>query len=287
MKIFRTAVWCFLCTAAFLLPAAPKTSGYSPDSTFTMETVAFRGVNGILNGYLYKPLGRKEPFPVVIFLRDTRKPLLKSGSSTQFDTLAKFWATNGYAVFIPDHQQRNTVGKGGETIDLTVAGAEDDFLVQQLQEINKDIVAATEWVKAQAFADDSRVIMMGTMVGASHTIMAAEKGLGVKAFIPFSPGTLSWSGHPMLQAILRRGVRNSKAPIFLIQTQNDKSLAPSAILGKELMSKGAPNKSALNKAKVFPPFGTSNEEARNFALSGCGIWGPDVLAFLNDVIPRD
>ncbi|MDB6027464.1 MAG: dienelactone hydrolase [Verrucomicrobiales bacterium] len=282
MRMFRTAVWLFLCTAAFFLSAAPKTPDYSPNSTFTMETVAFRGVNGILNGYLYKPLGRSEPFPVVIFYRDSRKPLLKSGPSTQFEMLARFWVTNGYAVFIPDHQPRTTAAKGGESIDLTVAGSsEDDVLVQQLQEINKDVVAATEWVKAQAFADESHVIMMGTMIGASQTIMAAEKGLGVKAFIPFSPGTLSWSGHPMLQALLRRGVRTSKVPIFIIQTQNDKSLAPSAILGKELMNKGAPN-----RAKVFPPFGVSNEEARNFALTGCSIWGPDVIAFLKDVLPQ-
>jgi dienelactone hydrolase len=166
-------------------------------------------------------------------------------------------------------------------IDTAMAAAnspDEDILVQQLLDINKDVVAATEWVKAQPFTDESRVIMMGTMIGASQTILTAEKGLGLKAFIPFSPGTLSWSEHPMLQALLRRGVRSSKVPIFLIQTQNDKSLAPSAILGKELMKKAAPN-----KAKVFPPFGTSNEEARNFALNGCNIWGPEVLIFLNDI----
>ncbi len=271
MQIFRTTVWSFLCLFLSVVASVGKNSTHSEAAGFSMETVSFRGANSILHGYLYKPIG-KEPFPAVIFYPDARKPLMSTGPSTQFDRLAKFWTDNGFLLFIPDHQPRTSISTDDK---------KDDVLVQQIQGIHKDVVAATEWLKAQSFTDDTRVVMMGALFGGTHTIVAAEKGLGLRGFIPFSPATISWSTNAMLQALLRRGVRNSKVPIFLIQTQNDTSLAPSAILGKELKTKGPPN-----RTKVYPPFGTSNVEARNFASNGCDIWGNDVLAFVREVLPQ-
>ena len=252
------------------------------DSRLSMEIVTFGGASDVLPGYLYKPRG-KGPFPAVIFLTDFKKSLAQSGPASQFDDLARFWTTNGYILFVPDHRFIRVFPNKQQADEEGIADSPtspDAIYMQNLYSMHKDVAAATEWLKAQAMVDDGRVVLAGTMFGATQAIVATDKGLNVNAILAFSPGAISWNKYPMLQAALRRGIRNAKMPMYLLQTQNDKSLAPSAILGKELNNKGAPN-----RTQIFPPFGTSNEDARRFAFDGSAIWGPDVIAFLKEVLP--
>ncbi len=287
MNVFRPAIWVLVCfgvlmTSGTFGQAKRKSKPLTPsktDSRVGMEIVTFGGAADVLPGYLYKPVG-KGPFPAVIFLTDFKKPLAQSGPASQFDDLAKFWTSSGYILFIPDHKFRPVLQKdaaGEENIPSVNA---DELYMQNLYSMHKDVVAATDWLRAQAFTDDSRIVLAGTMLGGTQAIIAAEKGLNVSAIIAFSPGAISWNKYPTLQAALRRGMRNSKVPIYLMQTQNDKSLSPTAILGQELMTKGAPN-----RTKVFPPFGTSNNDARAFAVQGCAFWGEEAISFLDQVLP--
>jgi len=89
--------------------------------------------------------------------------------------------------------------------------------------------------------------------GGIQTILTAEKGLGIKAFLPFAPAAQSWN--PVLADRLKRAVRQARVPIFIIQAQNDYSLEPSKVLGRELEKKGSPN-----HAKVYPSFGSTTQE---------------------------
>jgi carboxymethylenebutenolidase len=133
------------------------------------------------------------------------------------------------------------------------------------------------WVKQQEWADPARIAMTGISFGGIQTILAAEKGLGIKAFLPFAPAAQSWN--PVLADRLKRAARQSRVPIFIIQAQNDYSTEPSRVLGPELEKKGPPS-----RAKIYPPFGTTAQDGHwrfGSRRDGIAIWGADVTAFLD------
>ncbi len=136
--------------------------------------------------------------------------------------------------------------------------------------------------KQQKWTDPQRIAMMGISFGGTQTILTAEKGLGIRAFLPYAPAAQSWN--PVLADRLKRAVRQASVPIFIIQAQNDYSTEPSKVLGRELEKKGAPN-----QAKVYPAFGTTAQEGHwgfGTRKEGIAIWAPDVSAFLDATIPR-
>jgi hypothetical protein len=124
------------------------------------------------------------------------------------------------------------------------------------------------------------------VTGGSHggvqTLLAAEAGTKARAYVPFAPAAMGWDGNPELQARLVRAVKGAKEPIFLLQAENDYSLGPSQALGPELERKGPPN-----RARVYPPFGESPRLGHaGFGVLGAEVWGADVCAFLEEVMPR-
>jgi hypothetical protein len=86
--------------------------------------------------------------------------------------------------------------------------------------------------------------MTGISFGGIQTILTAEKGLGIRAFLSFAPAAQSWN--PVLADRLIHAVRQARVHIFIIQAQSDYSLEPSKVLGKELEKKGAPNREGLS-----------------------------------------
>jgi dienelactone hydrolase len=152
-----------------------------------------------------------------------------------------------------------------------------------LQEFyNKDVEAAVAWLKEQKWADPSRIAMMGISFGGTQTILSAEKGMGVKAFLPYAPAAQSWN--PVLADRLKKAVRQARAPIFIIQAQNDYSVEPAKVLGSELEKKGPPN-----HAKIYPSFGSTTQDGHwgfGSRRDGIAIWSPDVDAFLEVTMPK-
>jgi carboxymethylenebutenolidase len=248
------------------------------------QLVSFPSGELTLRGFLYKPEG-PGPFPAVIWNHGSER---KPGWGPH---LAQFYTSHGYVFFMPhrhghgrspgayigDLQENLKDGPGGRS--HAHSGA-----IELHELYNQDVVAAVEWLKQQPFVDPHRMVMSGVSYGGIQTLLSAEKGLGVRGFVAFAPGAMSWSGNPLLGDRLLRAVRNAKAPIFLLQAKNDYSLSPSEVLGPALRSKGAPNQS-----KIYPPFGTSPKDGHGgFACTeqGIAIWGPDVLAFLNTVLAQ-
>jgi dipeptidyl aminopeptidase/acylaminoacyl peptidase len=152
----------------------------------------------------------------------------------------------------------------------------------QLHELyHKDVLAAVAWLKDRPFVDRSRIAMSGCSFGGIQTLLATEDGQGIKAFVPFAPAAQSWV-NPLLRERLLRAVQNAKAPIFILQAQNDYNLGPSETLGKVLAKKGKPN-----RAQVYPPFGKTRQEGHwDFAVKGTEVWAPDVLEFLDEIVKR-
>src|SRR6202035_5196950 len=97
--------------------------------------------------------------------------------------------------------------------------------------------AGLTFLKSQPFVDPARIAISGCSYGGIQTLLAGERDLGVKALVPFAPGAMSWERNQVLQDRLIRAVDLEKAPVFLIQAENDYSLAPNHVLSKEANKK--------------------------------------------------
>jgi pimeloyl-ACP methyl ester carboxylesterase len=125
--------------------------------------------------------------------------------------------------------------------------------------------------------------MSGVSFGGIQTLLAAEKDLGVRAFVAFAPGAMSWRWVAGLDGRLAQAVERARAPVLIVQAQNDFDLAPSRVLGPLLERAGK------GRAEVFPAFGKTEQEGHGaFARTpaGAAIWGPTVLAFFRGAIAR-
>ena len=141
----------------------------------------------------------------------------------------------------------------------------------------KHISAAVEALKGQAFVDPDRIFMSGHQLGPVHSLLLAKEDIGVAGFIAFSPAVkmLSGSEYEGMKTALKDAVGKAKSPIFLIQPQNDFSLAPSSLLASLIGKRDEPN-----RIKIFPPVGRDHEEATQMAFAGSQVWGNDVMQFI-------
>ena len=228
-----------------------------------------------LKGYLYLPKGHG-PFPAVLWNHGSEKLL----GTTQPD-LADFYTSHGFAFFVPNRRGHG-LSPGPYIMDKirldSVWGllGGNQKIVELQEQANQDVTAGVSWLSSRSFVDPKRIVMSGCSFGGIQTLLAAEKPLGVRAYVAFAPGAESW-GNGALREKLLKAVQNAKAPVFILQAANDYNLGPVEILGPEAQKKGG-------LAKKYPAFGTSHPDGHwRFATlpGGIAIWGPDVLAFIH------
>ena len=233
-----------------------------------------------LHGCFWTPDG-PGPYPAMIFNHGSEKNPAPCGPPD----LGYFYQKKGFAFFtFQRHGQGASPGeyimdlqwKAYLTHPFNLSAAQSE--VVGLQELyNKDVEAAAAWLKEQKWADTQRIAMTDISFGGIQTILTAEKGLGIRAFLPFAPAAQSWN--PVLADRLKRAVRQARRPIFIIQTENDYSVEPSKVLGAELEKKGSPN-----HARIYPPFGITIQDAHwgfGSRRDGIAVWASDVNAFLD------
>jgi carboxymethylenebutenolidase len=143
---------------------------------------------------------------------------------------------------------------------------ETDHLVDQL--------AALEWLQRQSFVETARIATAGNSFGGIETVLGAERA-NYCAAIDASGGADSWAAAPQLRVLMVRAVRNSRAPIFFFQAENDYDLSPSRTLSAEM--KGAGKAFEL---KIYPAYGKSASDGHSFAWAGSAVWADDVFRFL-------
>ena len=252
-------------------------SAFAADPPDESALVSFKSGELTLHGWLWKPAG-KGPFPAVLYNHGSEK------TPGWFPTLGQFWTSNGFMFFVP-HRPGHGRSPGEYIVDLQDkfrAGETDTnkvarYIIGLHERFNADVVAALAWLRQQPDVDTNRLVISGISYGGIQTVLAAEKELGVKAYVAFSPAAMSWRGSPPLRERLLQAVKNAKAPMFLLQAKNDYHLGPMELLGAELNRKGAPN-----RAKLYPIFGNADNPGDGhggFAVRGSEVWGKDVLKF--------
>jgi carboxymethylenebutenolidase len=249
------------------------------------QLVTFQAADGApLHGFLYLPEGAG-PFPAVLWNHGSEKwPGWQPG-------LAAFYTANGFAFFIPHRRGHGRSSDAGAYIvdrqpsmfQFAVNGTNAGKTVIALhEEASHDVEAAVAWLRARPEIDPERLVMSGVSFGGIQTLLAAEKGLGVRAFAAFAPGAMSWRWVTGLDGRLEQAVRDAKAPVLIVQAQNDYNLSPSQILGPLLEREGK------GRAVLFPAFGKTRQEGHGaFACrpEGAAIWGRTVLEFFRSAMP--
>jgi len=192
--------------------------------------------------------------------------------------LAKFYTAHAYVFFVP--HRRGQGRSPGEYIQDLVAqappGERAHRVVELLQAEVDDVIAGLNYLRSQPFVDPARIVISGCSYGGIETLLAGERDLGVRALIPFAPGAMSWEQNVALQDRLVRAVGLAKAPVFLLQAENDYNLAPSRALSKE-----AGKKKKDFQSKIYPAFGNTHQDGHwGFCSSATDVWGTDVLSFL-------
>jgi dienelactone hydrolase len=223
-----------------------------------------------LRGFVRRPAG-VGPFPAIIWNHGSER--LPSPQ----DELGSFYTSAGF-VFLAPHRHGHGCSPGEYALANVTGGIES---VIELQEgYLEDTLAAVRWLRDQPFVDSAQMAMSGVSHGGIQTLLAAEAEAGMRAYVPFAPAAMGWRGNPELQERLLRAVKAARAPMFLLQAENDYSLGPSEVLGKELKRKGEPN-----RARVYPAYGSAPESGHGeFARHGMDVWGGDVRAFLDGVL---
>ena len=254
--------------AFIVLPAAGRAVAQSKP-----EEVVFPAGGGQLHGFLWKPEG-SGPFRAIVWNHGSEK---MPGSQP---ALAAFYTSHSYVFFAP-HRRGQGRSPGNYIQDLVAAeppGGRARRMVELQQDEVDDVVAAINFLKSQPSVDSSRIAISGCSYGGIQTLLVGERDLGVKALVPFAPGAMSWEQNQPLQDRLIRAVDLAKAPVFLIQAENDYNLGPSHALSKE-----AGKKHKDFQSKIYPAFGSGNKDGHwGFCSTATEVWGTDVLSFLDE-----
>jgi dienelactone hydrolase len=236
------------------------------------EEVVFPSGGRELHGFLWKPEGNG-PFRAILWNHGSEK---LPGSQP---ALASFYTAHSYVFFIP--HRRGQGRSPGDYIQDLIARAPPPERARRMIELQQseldDVIAALNYLKSRPFVDPARIAISGCSYGGIQTLLAGERDLAIKALVPFAPGAMSWEQNVPLQDRLIRAVDHAKAPVFLVQAENDFDLAPIRVLSKE-----ASKKHKDFQSKIYPAFGHTHHDGHwEFCTSATDIWGNDVLAFLD------
>jgi dienelactone hydrolase len=144
--------------------------------------------------HIYKPQG-DGPFPVVVFSHG-RAPEVSDRLNLKYPVSVghgNFWLRKGFAVVAPvrpgygesegmDHEDAGSKWRRGQCI-----GEPDFFYLANVA--GEAVFATLDWVRAQPWANQEKILLVGVSVGGLTSAAIAAKGPpGVVGYINFSGG---------------------------------------------------------------------------------------------------
>lgn len=277
-SVFRCVL--LLAAAGSPRPATPQAPIYHK------QRVTYTNGSLRLVGYAYHPDGGG-PFPTVIWNHGSEH---NPGAGPQFDSVAALFVPAGYAVFAP--MRRGHSDSQGEWIQDAIHGtmtSQGEAVAERLMvrmmgsEQLDDQLAGLAYAKTLPFVDASRVVVAGCSYGGIETLLAAERGAGLKAALSISPAALSWRGHTVLQNRLIQAVRKIEIPVLLLQPPKDASLEPARVLGDAARRAG--KRSFV--ARVYPPTMPDSQQVHCFGgAKGMRNWASEAVSFFDRTLGR-
>ena len=225
-----------------------------------------------LEGDLWEP-SADAPWPVVLYNHGSDRELPDRG------VVAEVFTSRGFAFFQP-HRRGHGRSEGPYILALLEAAravGEDEWarvLVQQLEAQLSDQLAALACLRGLPNADPHRAVVMGSSFGGIQTLLAAEVE-ELWAAIAFAPAAMTWAKAPPLRERLMRAARNARAPLMLLQAENDFDLTPTSALAQELERVGKPHQRV-----IYPAVGVGHMDGHTF-VTHPDVWTDDVFAFLD------
>ena len=235
----------------------------------TAQRALFLSGDHTYQGFVYKPAG-EGPFPAVVY-NQAFFTNAKDGNQP-FAALARVFTSNGYVFFVPG--RHHLIDDEGKKLEKTK-------FIRSHELQAAIIVAGMKWLTTQIYVDEKRIFVIGDAAGAVTSMFLEDSGPKVSAMALISPATLVLRDDPSMAKRLKQVVHDVKAPVFLMQAENEFSLLPLEAFGSELKKKGG-----LNRIKLFPGYGGAPTDAQKFGSEGYPVWQKDVLAFFQDVRER-
>jgi carboxymethylenebutenolidase len=205
---------------------------------------------------------------------------------TDLHELGPLYAKHGYVLFGPHRRgQGRSVGAApymnGQLMAERNAHGDAAWgqLAVKLHETEQldDQLAGIAYVKTLPYVDSNRIAVSGVSFGGIQTVLAAERGSGIRAAVDFAGAAMMWADSPEIRARMLTAVGNAKVPIYFIQAENDYNLGPSHTLAAEMDRVGKPH-----RMKIYPPYGVTKQDGHSMGLRGGVVWEADVFAFLDE-----
>ncbi len=205
-------------------------------------------------------------------------------SEQAFEALGPVFASRGWVFFGPYRRGQGRSASGGPYIGDEIAAATKKggvsagaaTMVRLLETDHlDDQLAALAWLRARSFVTPDRIAVAGNSFGGIEVVLGAERGVYCAA-IDSAGAAQSWAEAPEVRTLMIRAVRNSRAPIFFFQAENDYDLSPGRTLWAAMKDAGK-----QFEIKIYPPFGVSRQDGHSFGYFGSSVWGADVFRFLN------
>ena len=206
-------------------------------------------------------------------------------SAQAFATLGPVFASHGWLFFGPYRRGQGLSASAGPYIGDQITAAEQKggvtsgaaTMVRLLTTDHlNDQLAALAWLRNKPFVKPDRIAVAGTSFGGIETVLGAERA-SYCAAVDSSGAAESWAEAPSLRSMMTSAVRNSRAPIFFFQAENDYDLSPSRTLSTAMKAAGKEF-----KLKIYPAYGKTAQDGHTFGYFGSAVWGVDVFGFLDE-----
>ncbi len=235
-----------------------------------VQIVTFQNGDLALKGFLYQPAQGNGPWAAIVYNHGSEKNL------AYIDKLALPFVQQGYVFFAPNRRgQGRSPGPYISDQLGTLKGAQwSQMLVKLHEEQLSDQLTGLAYLERLSFVDSNKIGVFGWSFGGIQTILGVAESSRYQAAVHCAGAAQTWDTSPELRERLLRAARSAKAPVFFLQAENDYSLTAQAALSDEMNKFGK-----LNQVKIFPAFGSSQQDGHEFCAKGSDVWGSEVFSF--------